>query len=190
MAVDERLPPLDPESLDPAQTEALQRITSGPRGALLGPFAVLLRAPRLMDRLQEVGAYLRYEKLLEPRLFEMTVLMVARHLDQAFEWAHHQPIALAAGLDPEVVTAVGEGRRPETSDRQVQALWAVVDEVQRSGGVGDRTFAEAVELFGETCLIELVVAIGYYTTLAMVMNVARTPPEPGPALPVLTREQT
>ena len=86
-----------------------------------------------------------------------------------------------------MVTAVGEGRRPETSDRHVQALWAVVDEVQRSGGVSDETFAEAVELFGEPCLIELVVAVGYYTTLAMVMNVARTPPEPGPELPVLER---
>jgi 4-carboxymuconolactone decarboxylase len=190
VTADERLPPLDPEVLDPAQTEAMRRITSGPRGALLGPFAVLLRTPELMDRLQGVGAYLRYEKLLEPRLFEMAVLMVARHLDQAFEWAHHQPIALAAGLDPDVVTAVGEGRRPETSDQQVQALWAVVDEVQRSGGISDQTFGDAVRLFGEPCLIELVVAVGYYTTLAMVMNVARTPPEPGPKLPVLERKHT
>jgi 4-carboxymuconolactone decarboxylase len=187
VTTDERLPPLDPDSLTPAQTEALERITSGPRGALLGPFAVLLRAPELMDRLQEVGAYLRYQKLLEPRLFEMTVLMVARHLDQAFEWAHHHPIALSSGLDPDVVTAVGEGRRPGTRDRHVQALWAFVDEVQRTGGACDATFAEAVELFGEPCLIELVVAVGYYTTLAMVMNVARTPPEPGPELPVLAR---
>src|SRR4051794_41835167 len=106
-----------------------------------------------MDRLQEVGAYLRYQKLLEPRLFEMTVLMVARHLDQAFEWAHHHPIALSSGLDPDVVTAIGEGRRPGTRDRHVQALWALVDEGQRTGGAGDATSAAAAQLSGGPCRV-------------------------------------
>jgi 4-carboxymuconolactone decarboxylase len=181
--IEERMPPLDDADLTPAQRSAVDRITAGPRGALLGPFAVLLRTPELMDRVQDVGAYLRYQKALEPSHFELVVLMVARHLDQAFEWAHHHPLALEAGLDPDVVRAVGEGRRPDTSDPAVQALWRVVDEVQRTGGVHDRTFAEAVGLLGEACLVEAVVAVGYYTTLALVMNVAGTPPEPGPELP-------
>lgn len=179
----ERMPPLDTADLTPAQVSALDRITSGPRGALLGPFAVLLRTPELMDRVQDVGAYLRYQKQLEPALFELVVLMVARHLDQAFEWAHHHPLALAAGLEPGVVSAVGEGRRPATADPAVRVVWQVVDLLLRTGGVDDETYAGAVGLLGEERLVETVVAVGYYTTLALVMNVARTPPEPGAVLP-------
>jgi 4-carboxymuconolactone decarboxylase len=180
------MPPLDPAELDEDQAAALRQITSGPRGALVGPFTVLLRSPVLMDRVQQVGAYLRYEKVLAPHLFEMVVLMVARRWDQAFEWAHHQPLALGAGLEPDVVQALGEGRRPVTDDAEVLALWQVVDEIHATGGVEDTTYARAVSLFGEPCLVEAVVAVGYYTTLAMVMNVARTPPEPGAVLPART----
>jgi 4-carboxymuconolactone decarboxylase len=182
--VAERMPPLDADELDQSQVAAMRSITSGPRGALVGPFTVLLRTPALMERVQQVGAYLRYEKSLPPRLFEMAVLMVARRWDQAFEWAHHHPLALAAGLEPEVALALGEDRRPETDDAQLLAAWRVVDEIHRTGELTDAAYDAALEVLGESGLIELVVTVGYYATLAMVMNVARTPPEPGPALPV------
>ncbi|QNN54567.1 carboxymuconolactone decarboxylase family protein [Nocardioides mesophilus] len=177
------MPPLGDRELTPDQQRALQRITAGPRGKLLGPFAVLLRTPGLMDRVQEVGAYLRYEKALEPRLFELVVLMVARRWDQDFEWAHHHPLALAAGLPPDVVEAVGEDRREETTDQAVALVWELVDQLQRRGGIDDDVYARAVRQLGEEGVIEVVVAVGYYTTLALVMNVARTPPEAGPKLP-------
>lgn len=183
MPTGERMPPLAAADLTPAQVSAVERITAGPRGALLGPFAVLLRTPELMDRLQDVGAYLRYQKRLEPALFELVVLLVARHFDQAFEWAHHHPLALAAGLDPDVVRVVGEGGGPATSDPTVRVVWQVVDSLLALGDVDDETYAEAVGLLGEERLVEVVVAVGYYTTLALVMNVARTPPEPGAELP-------
>jgi 4-carboxymuconolactone decarboxylase len=42
--------------------------------------------------------------------------------------------------------------------------------------VSDEAFARAADVLGEIALVELVVAMGYYTTLAMVMNLAATPP--------------
>jgi 4-carboxymuconolactone decarboxylase len=183
MSDDCRLPAPELDAMSPAQLEATQRITSGPRGALVGPFTVLLHTPELMDRVQEVGAYLRYEKSLEPRLFELAVLMVARRWDQGFEWAHHHPIALAAGLDPTVALRIGEGQRPETADRSVAAVWRAADEVLGTGQMSDDAYADVLELLGEEGVVELVVTLGYYTTLALVMNVARTPSEDGAQLP-------
>ena len=81
------------ELLTQAQEKAIQQITSGPRGALVGPFVPLLRSPELMTRLQLVGEYLRYDSVLDDDLFELAVLVVARRWDQQFEWGHHQPIA-------------------------------------------------------------------------------------------------
>ena len=56
------------------------------------------------------------------------------------------------------------------------------DELQQTHALGDATYARAVQAFGEPGVIDLVSAIGYYSTLAMIMNVARTPAPPGPWL--------
>ena len=57
----DRLPPLTEDQMTPAQREAAAEISAGPRGAVIGPFAPLLRSPELMTRLQKVGEYLRFE---------------------------------------------------------------------------------------------------------------------------------
>ena len=182
----DRMPPLPPDQLTPAQQDALAQIVAGPRGAAVGPFVVLLRSPELMNRLQRVGEYLRYDKALEARLFELAVLLVARHWDQAFEWAHHHPLALAAGLDPDVVAAVGDGRRPDGMDGPTQAVWELLHQLHTTGAVDDDAYADAVARLGEAGVVEVVAAAGYYTTLAMLMNVARTPPQDGARLPART----
>ena len=180
----ERLPPPADDELTAEQRAAVDRISAGPRGRLIGPFGPLLRSPELMARVQTVGEYLRYASPLDRRLFELAVLVVAREWDQQFEWSHHQPLALAAGLDPAVADAVAAGRRPEGMDPAASAVWDLFDELQRTRAVSDATYARAVVELGEAGVVELVTTAGYYTTLAMVMNTARTPPENGPRLPV------
>jgi 4-carboxymuconolactone decarboxylase len=44
-------------------------------------------------------------------------------------------------------------------------------------GVSDATYARALAAFGEQGLMDLVGLIGYFTAIAMVLNVAHTPPE-------------
>jgi 4-carboxymuconolactone decarboxylase len=182
VAVD-RLPPLTGEQMTPEQRAAAAGISSGPRGAVIGPFAPLLRSPELMTRLQKVGEYLRFESPLERRLFEMTILWVARWWDQQFEWTFHHPLALEAGLDPAIADAIAEDRRPERMDPAAAAVWDVLDELHRTRGVSDGTYARALAELGEVGVVEVVATAGYYTTLAAVMNTARTPAPAGPLLP-------
>ena len=177
----DRLPPLTEEQMTPEQRAAAAEISAGPRGAVIGPFAPLLRSPELMTRLQKVGEYLRFESPLDRRLFEMTILFVARWWDQQFEWTYHHPLALQAGLDPAVADAIAEGRRPEGMDPAATAAWDLLDELHRTRGVSDGTYARAVAELGEGGVVELVATAGYYTTLAVVMNTARTP---APAAPL------
>jgi 4-carboxymuconolactone decarboxylase len=42
------------------------------------------------------------------------------------------------------------------------------------GRVPDALYARAVEVLGEPGLIDVVSAVGYYSTLALIMNVTRT----------------
>ena len=179
----DRLPPLTEEQMTADQLVAAAEISSGPRGAVIGPFAPLLRSPELMTRLQKVGEYLRFESPLDRRLFEMTILYVARWWDQQFEWTFHHPLALEAGLDPAVADALAEDRRPEGMDAAAEAVWDLLDELHRTRRVSDGTYARALAELGEVGVVEVVATAGYYTTLATVMNTARTPAPGGPLLP-------
>jgi 4-carboxymuconolactone decarboxylase len=183
----DRLPPLAEEQMTAEQRAAAAEISSGPRGAVIGPFAPLLRSPELMTRLQKVGEYLRFESPLDRRLFEMTILYVARWWDQQFEWTFHHPLALEAGLDPAVADAIAENRRPEGMDAAAAVVWDLLDELFRTRAVSDDVYARALAELGEVGVVEVVATSGYYTTLAVVMQAARTPAPGGPFLPDVRR---
>jgi 4-carboxymuconolactone decarboxylase len=170
------MPPIPLERMTPAQRVAAEEIASGRRGAVYGPFVPALRSPELARRLQKVGEYLRYEPALAPMLREMAILLVARDWSQEFEWAVHAPLAGEAGLGADVIAALGEGRRPTALSPEEAIVYDFFVELQRTRTVSDSTYAVAAEAFGEQGVIDLVALIGYYATLAMIMNVARTPP--------------
>jgi 4-carboxymuconolactone decarboxylase len=180
---EERLPPPRAGEMTQEQRLAVDRISAGPRGALVGPFGPLLHSPELMTCLQQTGEFLRFQSTLDRRLFEMTVLLVARQWNQPFEWAFHEPLAREAGLAGSVVDAIAADERPSDMDSATAAVWDLVHDLHSIKGATDEHYAAAVDTVGERGVIEVVAGVGYYTTLAMVMNVARTPPpEGGPRL--------
>lgn len=178
----ERLPPLPESSLTPAQKRAAAELASGPRGAVFGPFVPLLRSPDFLSPLQKAGEYLRYKSALPPRLSEFAILVVARRWNQQFEWHIHQPIAERSGIPPEHIRAVAQGRRPDNMAADEAVVHDFLQELQVNRAVSDVTYGRAVELFGERGVVDLCGLCGYYSLLAMVMNVARTAlPEGVPA---------
>lgn len=178
----DRMPPLAAEQMTAEQREAAAELVAGKRGALYGPFVPALRSPQFTRRLQKVGEYLRYEAALPPKLREMTILLVARAWTQDFEWDVHAPIAEQEGLSRVVIDAIADGRRPDQADAGEAIVYDFFTELQRTHAVSDATYAAALDAFGETGVIDLVGIIGYYSTLAMIMNVARTPlPDGRPA---------
>ncbi|MCT7657031.1 carboxymuconolactone decarboxylase family protein [Mycobacterium deserti] len=163
-----------PSTLTADQRAAVEKIESGPRGALFGPFVPLLRSPHLMTRLQLVGEHLRFDAAIAPHLTELVILIVARRWGQDFEWGHHAPLARAAGLGDDVIAAIRDGA-DITGPDDVRAVWRLVDELENTRALSDSTFASALGTVGDTGVVEVIATVGYYTTLAMVMNAARTP---------------
>lgn len=186
-AAQDRMPPIPADKLTPAQKKSLDALAATPRGTAgaAGPFVPLLRAPELMDRLQAVGEYLRYKNSLPQKLVEMTILMTARQWTQQYEWNVHQPLALKAGLKAETAAAIAEGRRPVGMDADEEMAYEFNHELALNKSVSDATYARVVKRFGEQGAIELTGVTGYYSALAMVMSVARTP-SPTSVLPPFT----
>jgi 4-carboxymuconolactone decarboxylase len=184
----DRLPPLAADRLTPAQKQAVEEFASARGTPPFGPFAAMLRSPEMMNRARAMGDYLRYRSALPPRLSEFLILLTARQWSQQYEWSAHYAPALKAGLDPEIMTAIAEGRRPEKMAADEEILWEFAAELQQNQSVSDRTYAKAVKAFGEHGVIDATGIVGYYTLLGMVLNVARTPAPPGaPALPPFPR---
>ena len=172
-----RFKPLVESEMSEAQLKAVREVASGPRGRLNpdGPSALLLRSPELMSRTQKVGEYLRFNSSLPLRLNEFAILITARQWDAQVEWIVHLPLAVKAGLAPAVAADLAQGKRPTGMKDDEEIVYQFCKELHETKGVSDPTFKAAVDKFGERGVIDLIGVTGYYTLLAMVLNVAQRP---------------
>ena len=76
---EQRFKPLSIDEMTPDQRRIAERIASGPRGGLQGPFHPMLRSPGLADVWEPVGAYVRFRSVLPEPLKELAILVTARH---------------------------------------------------------------------------------------------------------------
>ena len=171
----DRMPLIPVDKMTDAQKKVAAELVAGPRGELVGPFIPLLRSPEFMNRLQKVGEYIRYQNSLGHKLTEFTILMTSRRWTQEFEWDSHYDLAIKAGMEPEVLSAIREGRRPTGMSPDEEAAYDFCSELEQNQSVTDATYARVVKSFGEQGVIDLTGTVGYYTALGMIMNVARTP---------------
>src|SRR5579872_7553261 len=119
----ERMSEIPLDKMTPAQRSVAEAIMNGPRGRMSGPFNAWLRSPELADRLQKVGEYVRFQTSLDKRVNEMAILMTAQAWGASYEWYAHAPLAIKAGLDPEIVKAIGAGRKPEKMKDDEAIVW-------------------------------------------------------------------
>jgi len=173
----DRMPPIPADKLTDAQKKAQQEIAAGLRGAkgLRGPFVPLLRSPELMTPLQKAGEYLRYRSSLGVRLTEFVVLLIARRWNQEYEWHAHEKSAREAGVAGQTIAAIRECRRPAEMDADQAIVYDFCAQLAETTKVSDEIYGRALSHFGEQGVIDLIGLIGYYSLLAMVLNVAQTP---------------
>ena len=138
-----------------------------------------------MNRMQAVGGYLRFNNTLPQKLVVIVALMTARQFTQQYEWDANYPLALKVGLSPETANAIGAGRRPESLDGDEELVYSFVAELLQNKGVSDTTYARMSARFGEQGVVDTAGTVGYYSTLAMIMNVARSPGLPNSNAPTL-----
>jgi 4-carboxymuconolactone decarboxylase len=171
----DRMPPIAAEQLTDAQKKAIEEFRAARSAEVSGPFIPLLRSPEVMSRARAMGDYVRFRSVLPPRLSEFVILLTARHWTQNYEWNAHEAIARQAGLDPDIIKAIADGRRPEKMAEDEDILYTFCDELTRTHAVSDATYARAVGKFGEQGVVDTIGITGYYTLLAMMLNTARTP---------------
>lgn len=184
----QRLGPPPKDTLTAEQRAAMEEFQKQRGVGISGPFEPMLWSPEAMIRAAAMGTYLRYKSVYPPNLSELIILLAGRSWSQQYEWSTHYPIALKAGVSKDIADAIAEGRRPSGMSGDQEMLYDFTTELIQNKSVSDPTYARVLKRFGEKGVIDAISITGYYTLLAMVLNTARTPPEPGVApLPPLVK---
>ena len=158
-----------------AQRKVAGEIAAGPRGQLRGPFVPLIHSPELASRIQKLGEYVRFDSELANDLIEIAVLHVARHFDCAHIWQSHREHALKARVPSAVIAAIAARQKPAPLTTDQETVVGFVREMLADNKVSDAVFERALARFGQKGVIDLTGLCGYYTMLAMVLNVAEAP---------------
>ena len=170
-----RLPIIPVEEMTEEQKQIQESIAGGKRGGFRGPFNVWVYRPEYLKRLDKVGEYVRFLSVLPPRLSEFAILITACHWSAQYEWFAHEPHALKGGLDPEIIAAVRDRRRPEGMQPDEAALYDFCIELHENKSVSDASYQEAINQFGVDGTVDLTVLVGHYAMVSMTLNAFEVP---------------
>ncbi len=168
----DRVPPIKYQDMTPAQKAMADRAMAG-RGAI-GDFNIVLRSP-------ELAAVLRSgpRTAISTKQSELAILISARYWTTQFEWAVHHRAAVQAGLSEAIVSAIAEGRKPESLAPDEAAVYNFLEELFNTKQVSDATFAATKSALGDQGIMELFGVVGFYQSVSLMMNADRYPMNPG-----------
>jgi 4-carboxymuconolactone decarboxylase len=167
-----RFPPLTFEQLNVYQKPLGEQILKVSSVGLGGPYNPLLRSPVLGQRMFDLLYYLRWNSSLPLRLNEMAILITGRMWRSQVEWYAHGPLAIKAGLSPEIVADLKARKRPANMKEDESAVYDFVTELFTKHGVSDETFARARQVLGEQQVVDLTAVSGTYVAVAMILAMA------------------
>jgi 4-carboxymuconolactone decarboxylase len=116
--------------------------------------------------------YLRWNSSLPLRLNEMAILVTGRLWRSQVEWYAHAPLAIKAGLSPEIVADLKARKRPASMKADEAAVYDFVMELSTKHQVSDETFARARQILGEQQVVDLTAVTGTYVAVAMLLAMA------------------
>ena len=160
-----KTPPL--EDMTPSQRDLYDGAVKS-LGSPIGPQMALLAAPEVGIRWRDLLRSLQGAEL-PPRLYELVILVAARHWDCQFEWWAHEPRALAAGVSPGVIEALRHDRAPAFESEDQQVVYTYATSLLKRHAVSDGDYGAARAVLGESGLVALTVLLGHYCNVALTL---------------------
>jgi 4-carboxymuconolactone decarboxylase len=171
------------EQLDAKQKPLGEQIVKVSSVGLGGPYNPLLRSPVLGQRMFDLLYYLRWDTSVPLRLNEFAILIIGRQWRSQVEWFAHAPIAIRAGLSPDIIAQLKRNERPAGMKPDEEIVYDFVTELTKTHQVSDATFARARSILGEQQVVDLTAVAGTYITVAMVLAMAEEGVPAGKELP-------
>lgn len=123
---------------------------------------------------------------IDKRTQELARLVVAREMDQAFEWTLHEPVALENGLEPEIIDVIRYRKTLEGVPDREASIIQLGREIFQNHKVRPETYARVLKQLGKRDLVDLCDYMGAYVTTAILLHTidAHLPYDREPLLPL------
>jgi 4-carboxymuconolactone decarboxylase len=166
-----RLKPIDDAEMDAGQTALREAIKSVWNRSTGGPFDQWYLSPDMGLRANALTEYCRWKTKLEFDVLETAVLTTAAHWAQPYAWNTHVKNGRDAGLSQDTIDAIGAKRPPIFATVEQSIAHDVAREILEKHKLSPETYARAVGVLGEPALVDLAAVIGWYSSLAVQMNI-------------------
>ena len=178
-----RFPQLTMDQLNEAQKPLGEQIMKVSSVGLGGPYNPILRSPVFGQKMFDLLYYLRWQTSVPLKLNEFAILITGRQWRSQVEWFAHVPIAIKAGLSPDIIAELKTNKRPSNMPPEEAVVYDFVTELATKHEVSDETFNRAKKLLGEQQVVDLTAAAGTYISVAMILAMAEESVPAGKELP-------
>ncbi len=165
------------DKLTPEQTTVFNELTAG-RGRILGPYKIWIHSPPVASGMEKIGTFLNKRSSLTPREVEIGILVIANHWNGEYVKQAHIRMGREVGLSQETIDAILAGRDPKLTDPHERGVHAFATALVGGKKPSDAEFAEIEKAIGRTGIAEVLVLLGYYTSVALGMKVHEVPIPP------------
>jgi AhpD family alkylhydroperoxidase len=140
-------------------------------------YRALANVPDLLVAYRSLPQHLRHAGTTPRRLRELAVLRVAQLVGSTYEWSHHRPMAVKAGVTEAQIGALAAWRDSEEFDDDERPVLAAVEAVHDLR-LSDAEFAALEERLGRPGAMEIVVAVAQYEATARIIQALGVEVEP------------
>jgi 4-carboxymuconolactone decarboxylase len=142
-------------------------------------YTTLLHNPDLAEKMTTLGRELRSDGGLTLRERETLILRTGWNCRSEYEYAQHRELALGGGMTEADLARIVAGPDAQGWDPVERTLCVLADELHRDGEVTDATWAALDAAYDAARLVQAVMIVGYYHSVAYLLAAFRTPLEPG-----------
>ncbi|MDM9627576.1 carboxymuconolactone decarboxylase family protein [Rhizobium sp. S152] len=178
-----RMPPLSPSELNPRQKALYDEMKAGvgakyqdfvttrADGAFLGPWNVWLHQPEVGEAFWAVTKAMTAFRHLDDSVRQVAIIAVGAHFGAAYEVYAHSAVAKNRhAMSDARLSTLSAGERPADLSISEAAALDVVRALLKGGVLPERVYNNALELFGESGVRELIWLVGHYCSVSMTLN--------------------
>ena len=132
-------------------------------------YRVLAHSPEMFRAWLDFAWPLRNKATTTRRMRELMILEVARITGSAYEWAHHERMALEAGVTSVELEALKQGEIADSISRAERAAIDIAADIAVGPGMTRETFLTLEPHFTTGEAVELVMTASFYVCVARVL---------------------
>ena len=169
-----RIQEIAPDKMTAEQAAVFEQLTAG-RGRILTPYKVWIHSPTVAAGMEHIGTFLNKRSSLTTREVEIGILVIANHWQADYVWQAHVREGKNVGLTDEIIDTIRAGGVPNLKDAHEQAVHDFARALAGRSKMSDAEFAAIEQALGRAGVAEVLVLLGYYTSVALAMKVHDVP---------------